>query len=61
MSHAELMSLVDRSTEEERLFLAAYLRHVARKDDPEHLKKLSESHQKIENGEKINLLELKNL
>ena len=34
MSNQQLMEVVDRSTEEERIFLRAYLDHVAEANDP---------------------------
>ncbi len=53
MSHAELMSLVDRSTEEERIFLAAYLRHVAKKNDQEYLRQLKAADREITEGKAV--------
>ena len=41
MSNQQLTEVVDRSTEEERIFLRAYLEHVARRDDPEHQAELA--------------------
>lgn len=41
MSNQQLMEIVDRSTEEERIFLRAYLDHVARRDAPEHQAELA--------------------
>lgn len=40
MSIAELKKIVDETTGEERVFLAAYLRHVERRHDPGHREKL---------------------
>ena len=36
MSHTELIEIVDRTTPEDRLFLSAYLEHLACAADPEH-------------------------
>ena len=41
MSNQQLMEVVDRSTEEERVFLRAYLEHIARRDDLEHQAELA--------------------
>lgn len=61
MSRTELTSLVDRSSTEERLFLAAYLRHVSTRDDPGLQSELADAHREIERGKKIGLSQLKSL
>jgi hypothetical protein len=61
MSRTELTSLVDRSSVEERLFLAAYLRHLATRDDPSLQAELAGAHREIERGKKIGLGQLKGL
>lgn len=61
MSRAELTSLVDRSSTEERLFLAAYLRHVATQDDANLQGELAGAHREIESGKKVSLRQLKKL
>ncbi len=61
MSRTELTALVDRSSTEERLFLAAYLRHVSTQDDPGLHAELAGAHREIEGGKKIGLRQLKRL
>ena len=61
MSRTELTSLVDRSSAEERLFLAAYLRHVSTLDDPNLQSELAGAHREIEGGKKIGLRQLRSL
>ncbi len=61
MSRAELTSLIDRSSTEERLFLAAYLRHLSTREDPGFQSELANAHREIEGGKKIGLLQLKRL
>ncbi len=40
MSIAELKKIVEDTSSEERIFLAAYLQHVERRDDPVHRERL---------------------
>jgi hypothetical protein len=63
MSRAELKlkSLVDRSSAAERLFLAAYLRHLASRDDASLQNELMAAHREIEGGKKVGLSQLKRL
>ena len=61
MSRAELKTLVDRSTQEERLFLAAYLRHLSTQDDAGLQHELAGAHREIEAGKRISLRQLKGL
>ena len=61
MSHAELKSLVDRSSTEERLFLAAYLRHVSTGDDGSLQGELAGAHREIGGGRKVRLSQLQRL
>lgn len=61
MSRSELQAIVDRSSTAERLFLAAYLRHLANRDDSAVSREVAGSHREIQRGQKINLRGLKNL
>jgi hypothetical protein len=61
MSRAELKSIVDRSSAEDRLFLAAYLQHVAARTDATLQRELADAHQEIESGGKVRLSGLKRL
>ena len=55
MSNQQLMEVVDRSTEEERIFLRAYLDHVERRDDPAHREELA---RRIDHGTYFTLEEV---
>ena len=59
MARVELQSLVDRSSAEGRLFLAAYLRHVSTQDDAALQSELAGAHREIEGGKKVGLRQLK--
>ena len=61
VSRAELKKIVDRSSPAERLFLAAYLQHVTARDDAAFQEELAAGHREIEQGNKINLRQLKQL
>jgi hypothetical protein len=61
MSRRELQAIVDRSSTADRLFLSAYLRHLADRDEPHVRKSISASHREISRGRKVNLAGLKRL
>lgn len=61
MSRTELKAIVDRSSAEERLFLSAYLHHLAARDNPAFQEELSHAHREIEQGQKVGLRQLKQL
>jgi hypothetical protein len=61
MSRAELKLIVDRSSAEDRLFLAAYLQHVTARGDAAVRRELTEAHQEIADGRKVRLAGLKRL
>lgn len=52
MSDNELKALVDRSSSEERLFLSAYLRHLATRDDPVTQTELTNANREINRGKR---------
>jgi len=53
--------MVDRSSAEDRLFLSAYLQHVAAREDAAVQRELAEAHQEIAKGKKVRLAGLKRL
>ncbi|HKB58356.1 MAG TPA: hypothetical protein VKC51_12290 [Lacunisphaera sp.] len=61
MSRNELQAVVDRSSIEDRLFLSAYLQHLATRDDPAVQAELANAHREITRGRKVNLRQLKRL
>jgi hypothetical protein len=61
MSHNELKAIVDRSSTEERLFLSAYLQHLATRDDPATQTELANANREIGQGKKIGLRQMKQL
>jgi hypothetical protein len=61
MSRNELKAVVDRSSTEDRLFLSAYLQHLATRDDPAVQTELANAHREITRGRKVNLRQLKRL
>ncbi|MES2697735.1 MAG: hypothetical protein V4773_30005 [Verrucomicrobiota bacterium] len=61
MSRAELKKIVDRSSPADRLFLTAYLHHVATREDPQLQEELASAHREIDRGDKIGLQQLKQL
>jgi hypothetical protein len=61
MSRNELKAVVDRSSVEDRLFLSAYLQHLATRDDPKFQAELTNAHREINRGKRVNLGQLKRL
>lgn len=61
MSRNELRAIVDRSSSEERLFLSAYLQHLATKDDPAVQTELTNANREISRGKKVSLRQMKQL
>ena len=59
MSVVELKRVVDESSEEERVFLAAYLQHVERASSPQNADNLDRWLREMETGKKASLAELK--
>ena len=55
MSVAELKKTAENLTPEERIFLAAYLKHLARVDDPAYQEELSRLNGEIDAGKKFSL------
>ncbi|MBI4660379.1 MAG: hypothetical protein HY735_16205 [Verrucomicrobia bacterium] len=61
MSVAELKRIVDETTDEERLFLEAYLAHLRRASDPANAADLSRRMREIEAGKKVTLAQARKL
>ena len=55
MSVAEMMRGADELTPEDRLVLAAYLKHLGRKDDPAYQAELTRLNEEIAQGQKFTL------
>lgn len=61
MSVAELKSVVDQTTTGERVFLRAYLDHLAAQASPEHLQELDRRWAEMDAGDKVSLAEARQL
>jgi hypothetical protein len=61
MSVAEIKQLVDKTSMEERLFLQAYLDHLARVEDPANAADLSRRMREMDAGKKVTLAQAKKL
>ena len=55
MSIAEIKDSIDRMTDEERFFAAAYLQHRAQASDPTYQSLLSERMKRMDAGHKVTL------
>ncbi len=55
MSVAELKKTVESLSADERLFLAAYLKHLSRVDDPSYQSDLTRLNAEIDSGKKLTL------
>jgi len=61
MTTAKLKRTVDRLTPAQRAFVASYLRHLARVDDPQHQAKLGERMRRMDAGRKVSLAQARRL
>jgi len=61
MTVAELKRCIEQSTPEERVYLAALLKHLARKDDPAYKSELNRLNKEIDEGKKFSLDQVKRL
>ena len=61
MTVDELKRGIEQSTPEQRLFLAAYLKHLARNDDPAYHAELTRLNKEIDEGKKFSLEQVKHL
>ena len=55
MTVDELKRRIDETNPEERLALAAYFRHITRKDDPAYRAELFQLNQEIDDGRRLSL------
>jgi hypothetical protein len=55
MTVTEIKSGIEQSSPEERACLAAFLKHLARKDDPAYQSELTRLNQEIDRGKKFSL------
>ena len=55
MSHTELIEIVDRTSPKDRLFLRAYLEHLACEADPEHGQELDRRLESMRAGNEVSL------
>jgi hypothetical protein len=61
MTVAEIKSGIEQSTPEERAYLAAFRKHLARKDDSAYRSELTRLNAEIDSGKKISLDQAKQL
>jgi hypothetical protein len=61
MSTLELKRTADGLNTEERVFLAAYLKHLERVNDPAYQAELTRLNQEIESGKKFTLAQVDHL
>jgi hypothetical protein len=61
MSTAELKQTAESRTAEERVFLAAYLKHLSRKDEPAYQADLTRLNDEIEGGKRFTLDQVQHL
>lgn len=61
MSHSELIEIVDRTSPEDRLFLHAYIEHLARVDDPEQGAELDRRLESMRAGREVSLADARKL
>ena len=61
VSIAEIKASIDRMTDEERFFAAAYLRHRAQEQDEGYRALLSERMKRLESGQKVDFDQVKRI
>ena len=61
VSSTELIETANALTANERIFLAAYLKHLGRKDDPAYQAQLGRLNREIDDGKKISFKQAKRL
>jgi hypothetical protein len=61
MSRAELIAIVDQASPEDRLFLRAYIEHLARNSDPDNGRDLDERLEGMRAGTEISLEDARKL
>ncbi len=61
MTVKEIKRGIEQSSPEERAYLAAFLTHLARKDDPAYQSELTRLNQEIDRGKKFSLAQAERL
>ena len=61
MSTTEIKAAIDKMNREDRLFVAAYLRHLARAGDPAHRARLGAATRRMRAGKNVRLETVKRL
>jgi len=61
MSRSQLIEFVDGTSSEDRIFLQAYLEHVARASDAEYGRDLDHRLEAMRAGEEVNLEDVRKL
>jgi hypothetical protein len=61
MTVAEIKHGIEQSSPEERAYLTAFLKHLARKDDPAYRAELTRLNAEIEGGKKFSLDQVKRI
>jgi hypothetical protein len=61
MTVEQIKEEIEHSSPEERLYLAAFLKHLARKDDPSYQSELAELNKEIDSSRKFSLDQVKRL
>jgi hypothetical protein len=61
MTIAEIKNGIEQSSPEERAYLSAFLKHLARKDDPAYRSELTRLNEEIDQGRKCSLDQAKQL
>jgi len=61
MTVAEIKSGIEQSSSEERAYLAAFLTHLARKDDPAYQAELTRLNDEIDRGKRLSFAQAKQL
>jgi hypothetical protein len=61
MTTLKIKQSIDRMSEANRIFAAAYLKHLVRANDPAHRAKLGARMRKMDDGKKISLNQVRRL
>ena len=61
MSAVQVKRVIDKMSEEDRFFASAYLKHLARRDDPGHQRLLGDRIREMNHGKKVSLSVVKRL
>ena len=61
MSVEQIITGIEQSTPEERLYLAAFLKHLAQKDEASYQSNLTSLNREIDDGKKFSLAQVKRL